>query len=861
MLINIGTLASTVAYPDEQIGYLASEQYASRSNLNSPGPQGLYKLHSNASQPAIESPLRKTSFPADDIGHAEFNKSRDSISGRSEDAMESEQDEDRIHIDPKNHYNKITGGQETIRETEDVQPYVSHPTEEGGLVDEHGYSVPILAADEVAREVGHEDMQPAVPPSRERRGSAYDEYYGSGDVTPSSRPASRPGSIHGGMLSNQLSRFTSRHEEYREDMHTPLEDVDEYEPLFPDDDSKQKAMTAAERFKRPQTLQHRFPSQDIWEDTPSSAMHMAEVSTPDLPAGAEKSNEPVASKTFESPEAEAARKEEPSEEEKKKLIPKEERLAKSQFAPHLRDDMPTRPGMQPRFPSQDVWEDTPDSHYQYTTVSSQQEEEIKSPTEASSSKPSIPPRPNKSRPGEGASSAQKEPSVQPSIPTRPQKRVYAVPPVNAKLTDPATLSGQKDEETSPRELRKVPSIPDRPKPQVPVRPAKQTSTESLSKTISATSAGSSGSTETEKGVPVTSPPAVKAKPQIPARPGQGSKIANLKGNFMNDLNQRLQLGPPKEKEKEPEPEAEKEAKPLEDARKGRARGPQRRAPAKSPSGSAESAATSTEKKMKFSLSSPTTIWHIDSVDGALKVHSHNQASSTSAEALPAATEQAVEAAAQEAPVDISGNKLAQMEHSTLSAPVNAAAEGTKDEGTSGSRTASLDVPSSMAPAGLSTNTAGEPTDPSSLGPSPVHRHEEEIDDPMNKLKEQDFEPSSISKQTTASTGISSGTALARVQAEDHEQGSSLSQHTTADSEASGATLEKQETPDRTEKDRKVAGGAVEQPKATMPLPGTDEEKLSGAGTSMPGAFGEPEPEAMETDEGSRQVGARDTSQA
>ena len=604
MLINLGA-SGLSAYPDEQIGYLASEQYASRSSVSSPNP--LYKMHSNVSQPAIESPLRKTSLPAEDIEHAEFNKSKGSVSGRSDDVVDSEQDDDVIHVDdPKHHYNKVTGGEETMREKEDVQPYITHPTEENGLVDEYGYSVPILASDEVAREVGGEDMQPAVPPNPDRRGSAYDlEFRGSGDVTPSSRPVSRPSSIHGGLhgLGPSLSRFASRHEDYREDMHTPLEDVDEYEPLFPDEDSKKKALSATDRFKRPDGLKHRFPSQDIWEDTPSSAMHVATVSTPDIPSQVEPPTTASSSRTFEPPELEAGRKGEATEEEKKRLIPNEERLAKSRFAPHLRDDMPTRPGLQARFPSQDIWEDTPDSHYLVTTVSSQQEEEATAPPVASTSKPSIPPRPNKNRLGEGASSAQ----IQPSVPPRPEKRLHGVPSSDAKVPEMMSKSISKGESgSSPTEIRKVPSIPDRPKPQVPARPGKKTSADSLSKTMSASSAGSSGSTETEKGVPVGSPPPVKAKPSIPPRPAPGSKIGNLKGNFMNDLNQRLQLGPPKEKE--PEPEAEKGGQALEDARKGRARGPQRRAPAKSPSGFGESTAIATEKPLRFSLSSPMTMW-------------------------------------------------------------------------------------------------------------------------------------------------------------------------------------------------------------------------------------------------------------
>ena len=812
MLINLGT-SGLPAYPDEQIGYLASEQYASRSSVTSPNQ--LYKTQSNVSQPAIESPLRKASFPADDIAQPDFSKSKESVSGGFDDAVDSEQDDDVIHVDaPKQHYNKITGGQETMREKEDVQPYITHSTEENGLVDEYGYSVPILASDEVAREAGGEDMQPAVVPNPDRRGSAYDlDYRGSGDITPSSRPTSRPVSIHGGIhgITPALSRFTSRHEDYREEMHTPLEDVDEYEPLFPDEDSKKKAISATERFKRPDTLKHRFPSQDIWEDTPSSAMHVATVSTPDIPSLAEQRTAPSSSRIFESPEAEAARKGETTEEEKQKLIPNEERLAKSKFAPHLRDDMIARPGLQQRFPSQDIWEDTPDSHHLVTTVSSPQEQdEVKRSTEASTSKPSIPPRPNKNRLGEGASSAQ----IQPSVPTRPEKKVHAVPPLDAKVPEISTIATSKEEkENSSTELRKVPSIPDRPKPQVPARPGKKTSGDSLSKTISATSAGSSGSTETEKAVSTTLPPPVKAKPSIPPRPGQTSKIANLKGNFMNDLNQRLQLGPPKEKE--PEPEAEKEAKPLEDARKGRARGPQRRAPGKSPSASGEPAATTAEKQVKFSLSSPITMWHIDSADGSVRVHSHGQAD------MPEEGEGAKEGAA----------SVAAVEHSTPSdAPLDSVAEGTTDEGTAESKLAqtlgkkATDVPETMAPSGLATNTAGEPADPSpNTDQATVNP---ELSNPMDKLKECDLANASLSQQTTASSGAASGHVLARVRAEDFEQGSSLSQHTTASSVASGATLDRQQT--LQDPNREVAGRAVEEPKATMPARATEEEKLAGA---------------------------------
>jgi hypothetical protein len=104
-------------------------------------------------------------------------------------------------------------------------------------------------------------------------------------------------------------------------------------------------------------------------------------------------------------------------------------------------------------------------------------------------------------------------------------------------------------------------VSDKPKPQIPPRPAKTGSGDSRDGEFS------------------------KPKPPVPSRP-VGGKIAALQAGFMSDLNKRLQLGPQAPKKEEPAPaenlEEEKEKAPLADARKGRARGPQRRAPAKSP---------------------------------------------------------------------------------------------------------------------------------------------------------------------------------------------------------------------------------------------------------------------------------------
>ncbi|KAH0848244.1 hypothetical protein FOPE_02188 [Fonsecaea pedrosoi] len=750
----LGTSGSTYSYPDEQIGYLASDIYISRSQQNT--PNSLAKTLTNTSQPALESPLRKASFPADDTIPAEVRRGRLSISSRHDDhdAIESEQ-EGEVHVPVGRRYNKISGGEESMNETLDTRPLVSQPSQDDDHLQEYGYSVPILAADEVAKEPGLELLQPAVSPKQERRGSLEPA---SGDVTPGSRPPSRPTSMYSLHSANHsLARFIS-HTEERDAMHTPLEDVHEYEPLFPEDDDK-KPINHAERFKqRPEALKQRFPSQDIWEDTPSSAHHSATVSTPDLPAKAEE--DLSASKTFEPPEQEAARKEEPSEKEKAKLIPKEQRLAQSRFAPHLRDDMPTRPGMVPRFPSQDIWEDSPDSHHLVTTISNlprdQQAEEETSPE--ATAKPSIPPRPTKNRLGEGASSAQ----VAPSVPPRPQKALGAVPPLGVSPTDAA-----KPKDVSPTELKKVPSIPDRPKPQIPARPAKKPAGEGLAKTVSG---GSAGSVEQEK----VSPPITKAKPQIPARPVPGSKIANLRGNFMNDLNQKLGLGPPKEKE--PEPVAE-EVKPLEDARKGRARGPQRRAPAKSPA--------AVVRPMGFSMFSPRALWTIDDVD-ELNV-------SSTGPSAPAPTLQQEGSANLDIP-----EKQAEQSEQTAPAQVSPPAPtDVTDDGEAEPKT-EAEVESQPIPmaTNIATNTAGELADPEPTPGTPIREKSNPLSrtDPAEKV-DKEGEEVGLSQRTTASSVQETGLELEREEPDPSTDAIPASKHTTASTLGDTVPLEKSPTPD------------------------------------------------------------------
>ncbi|OCT49087.1 hypothetical protein CLCR_04530 [Cladophialophora carrionii] len=737
-----GTSGVTQSYPDEQIGYLASDLYVARSQQGT--PNSLAKTVTNTSQPAHESPLRKASFPADDSIPAEIRRSRLSISGKPDDldVVDSEQEGD-THIPPGRRFNKITGGEESLNESVETRPFVSHPTEEDDHVIEHGYTVPILAADEVAKGAGMEDLRPAVSPRQERRGSLEPE---SGAITPGSRPSSRPTSMYNlHSASHSLSRFLSHHEE-QERMHTPLEDVHEYEPLFPDDDDK-KPINHAERFKpRPDALKQRFPSQDIWEDTPSSLYYSATVSTPDLPAKPETA---PPSKTFESPDAESARKEEVSEAEKAKLISKDERLAKSRFAPHLRDDMPTRPGMVPRFPSQDIWEDSPESHHLVTVITPrppEPEEQETSPVDTA--KPTIPPRPAKSRLGEGASSAQ----VAPSIPPRPSKASHAVPVLATPSPDTS-----KPKDTSPT-LKKVPSIPDRPKPQIPSRPAKKPSADALAKTLSGDPAGS---VEQEK----VSPPVAKAKPQIPARPGASSKIANLRGNFLNDLNQKLGLGPPKEKE--PEPVAE-EAKPLEDARKGRARGPQRRAPAKSPAAPVKSTG--------FAIFAPRSLWTIE--EGELNVPSTDGAPVSDMEA----TSEDV----------LSEKKSEQVENSTAAdAPLPPTIDTTDHAEPQGSKTEAEELPSSASNLADPEPTLGTPTqeksNPLSMAPS---RNESGEKKAMDDGDAEDGEGVDLSQRTTESSGQASGPELEREEPDPTTDAIPVSKQTTASSKGDTVPLEK-----------------------------------------------------------------------
>jgi hypothetical protein len=291
-----------------------------------------------------------------------------------------------------------------------------------------------------------------------------------------------------------------------------------------------------------------------------------------------------------------------------------------------------RPGLKQRFPSRDVWEDTPDSLQLQTTVTGPQspEKDIVSPPEERPTTGAVAYHQEKAAAGfplgseEGRATTGLAATVKPQIPTRPAR---SKPAESAEKQQPSVPE-------RPSRLRQTqmdgqsPPLPMKSKPQVPARPSKPVTRES-SENVPLTQVTSNSSTKSGGSDQGTSAAAAaKPKPPVPSRP-IGSKIAALQGGFMSDLNKRLQLGPqaPKKEEAAPEePEVEKEKVPLADARKGRARGPARRAPAKSPAPLSDEP---TRKPSPLSFCMTATCWSIDPEEDVVNVPS------TEKEAVPA----------------------------------------------------------------------------------------------------------------------------------------------------------------------------------------------------------------------------------
>jgi len=439
----LGKTPGIIGTPSEQVGFQASEEYTSR--ISSPRPQSssFHIAHSNASQTHVDSPLREDALASKEKEDFEGTLAR-GLQAPSDTALESEAEEDdTIHVDaPGRRASKIYGGAGYMESAEDL----GHHSEDDGFRDEHGYGAPILASDELAKEPFGWELQPAVSPLQERGGSHEEGGYhfksGSASSLNGSRPSSRPGSIHGTLPGFQVSSST------------PLEDLAEYEPLFPEDEkAAKKPLTAAEKLKRPELKNRKFPSQDIWEDTPNSLQYTATVTTPQLPEDeVEKSRKVSQARENETPaEAFARRQEELAESESQdsdSFLNRE----KKPWAHKAHLSAETRPGLKQRFPSRDIWEDTPDSLQLETTVGGPQSEmETSSPpperptTDAvtqlhekaasgfpissdegrattgiiTSTKPHIPARPTRSKPAESATLDKS----QPAIPERPKSKL------------------------------------------------------------------------------------------------------------------------------------------------------------------------------------------------------------------------------------------------------------------------------------------------------------------------------------------------------------------------------------------------------------------------------------------------------
>ncbi|KAF4637831.1 hypothetical protein G7Y89_g236 [Cudoniella acicularis] len=611
----LGTSPAVMGTPTEQVGFQASEEYASRMSSPRPQSSSFTIAHSNTSQTHVESPLRKESFQADVTGKNEFESTLSrSLDAPSDTALESEvEDDDVIHVDPARRVSRIYGGDAHLDSTEDLGPNTGHGGEEDGIHDELGYSAPILASDEVAKEPFGWELQPAVSPLNDRTGSESGFYYHKSTSQSSlngSRPSSRPGSIHGNVPGLRLPSDSMK-----------LEDLEEYEPLFPEEEKnaiKEKPLTTADRLKRPELKNRKFPSQDIWEDTPNSLQYTATVSTPQLPEETEATKE-VSEETPE--KAFARRQEELAEKEysdSNSFLYQEKKPWEKKA--HLVTE--TRPGMKQRFPSRDIWEDTPDSLQLQTTVAGPQsaEKEALNPPEDHSATGAVADQdktaaslPLSSE--EGRATTGVAGTTKPHIPARPTKSKLSESPEKSQPPIPERPARQRQ---APGTDTTSPALPIKAKPQVPARPSKPLARESsenipLSQVASNSSAKSVGS---DQGAAA----AAKPKPPVPSRP-IGSKIAALQGGFMSDLNKRLQLGPQAPKKEEPAPEqaeVEKEKVPLADARKGRARGPARRAPAKSPSPGAV-AAPAVEKPSTLTFSMPSTLWEIDPEEDQLHV--------------------------------------------------------------------------------------------------------------------------------------------------------------------------------------------------------------------------------------------------
>jgi hypothetical protein len=617
--------------------------------MSSPRPASIVqhsKAPSNASDAPLQSHLRKESDTTDVAGSLGR-----SLQGASETALESEfEDEDVVHVEePNRRISRISGGAKHADYTENLGPSGGNTSDAGGFIVESGYGVPILASDEVAKEPFGYELQPAISPQQD---NTYDNeqlhYFRTGSASSQygSKPSSRPGSIR------DIPTIAYQGEFDKEARATPLEDVAEYEPLFPEDEKSQaqKQKPADKSKSRSETKGRKFPSQDVWEDAPDSHLQTATVSTPQLPEEREESNimDNLNLRKGETPEAAFARYQEELADEEFRKKDSESFLKEGKQPWEKKETVAakTGSGLKQRFPSRDIWEDTPDSLQLQATVSAPQTEELSVPEELPTTGAVAFLQEKQADvvalgDEEGRATTGIAVTAKPSIPARPATRLSdQKPDLKAEIPQ---ADGSSSANISPV-LKAKPAIPERAKPAIPARPAKKNSNNSVegAPLTTVTSAGSARSIDSVEGVPLTSvtsagsarsigsvgsnqsAAAAKPKPPVPSRP-IGSKIAALQGGFMSDLNKRLQLGPQAPKKEEPKQEEiveEKEKAPLTDARKGRARGPARRSPPKAEVKPSE-ASPSPPQNLGFAITS--TVWEISPDDDDIKLIPEDEA--------------------------------------------------------------------------------------------------------------------------------------------------------------------------------------------------------------------------------------------
>lgn len=233
----------------------------------------------------------------------------------------------------------------------------------------------------------------------------------------------------------------------------------------------------------------------------------------------------------------------------------------------------------------------------------------------------------------------------PAIPARPKKKLTDPKPLESRpvpvpaglpqIDGPPAQSVQEPLHTLPSaasrppvSLASKPVIP--PRPARPPRPVKKGSLNgSEGAPLTTVSSASSARSLFEAGGPDAAAAAkAKPKPPVPARP-IGSKIAALQGGFLSELNKKLKIGPsappPKEEPQEEDVVTAQPPAPLADARKGRARGPQRRAPARAAAApkdtSIHAMKATTPPTLSLSFSTPMTVWEVTPEEGYIKLPS------------------------------------------------------------------------------------------------------------------------------------------------------------------------------------------------------------------------------------------------